>query len=490
MSVSIPTNLDDLDRRVQNRLEKCRAGILCPDTLKEQALQLRQNMGWTRDCGLLIAAGHQPVLYHPGLLMKDVLAYALAKRYNGVAYNIVLDTDEVDLEFSFPALMDLDYSNTVRGTSTWPVQKRTFRYGNSRRIVGSLEFTEKDRAGLLQACDEAARGLHLVLNPASRRNAREMLKEFGRSIESAKSILDPSTELRRLAHERMGITIRDVCASDLFDSEAFLYFASFIAERSDKFRARYNLELARYRKERKIKNLAQPLPDLDEASGELPFWYIDNGIREPLLDQGFEEALEAARAGKGKIYPRVITTSLFFRLFFCDLFIHGTGGGRYDRISENLISDFFQCDAAPFLVATASLSMEPRADLPVESRTISEVELDLREIRFDPAQFLSSECTLRAERDELIKKWQQAARAGQDRSSLHLEFLKLRRKAGLYLKGKKKELQKELHRAHYVEKARKIYGDRSYPLFFYDLEPLTSAAKSIELVRQPEKVSR
>tara|TARA_B100001939_G_scaffold276002_1_gene244128 strand:+ start:31200 stop:32672 length:1473 start_codon:yes stop_codon:yes gene_type:complete len=488
LSITIPENLDNLDQKIQSRLEKCRAGILCPDTLKEQALKLRESMGWTHDCGLLIAAGHQPVLYHPGLLMKDVLAHALAKRYNGVAYNIVLDTDEVDLEFSYPALMDLDYSSTVTGTAAWPVQKRTARYGNSRRIVGSVEFTQTDRMRLLQACDDACRGLHLVLNPASRESARRMIQDFKRSIETAESILDPSTELRRLAHEKLGIQIRDVRASDLFDSEAFLYFATFIAERSDDFRSRYNLELARYRRERKIKNLAQPLPDLDEASGELPFWYIENGIREPLQDEGFQEAIESARAGKGKIYPRAITTSLFFRLFFCDLFIHGTGGGRYDRITENLISEFFQCDAAPFLVATASLSMQPRADLPVESRTVPEVELEMREIKFDPAQFLSTECKLRKERDDLIQQWQVARKKGQDRSELHGQFLKLRKKAGLYLKGQKKDLRKERARARYVDRARKIYGDRSYPIFYYDLSPLLSAVQNIASPQKPEKV--
>lgn len=479
MSITLPENIDSLDQKIQNRLEKCKAGILCPDTLKEQAIALRKSVGWSRDCGLLISAGHQPVLYHPGLMIKDVLADALARRYNGVAYNIVLDTDEVDLEFTYPSLMDLDYSSTIAGTSRWPVQKRTVRYGNSSRIVGSLELTERDRQALLKACDEACRGLHLVLEPGTRAATRKMIQEYRNALMKSNSILDPSTELRRLAHERLGLQIRDVRASTLFDSEAFLYFASFIAERSDEFRNRYNAELMRYRLERKIKNQAQPLPDLDEASGELPFWYIEDGIREPLQDEGFKKAIQSVRAGRGSIYPRAVTTSLFFRLFFCDLFIHGTGGGRYDRITENLISDFFQCDAAPFLVTTASLSMEPRADLPVASRSVSEVELELRELRFDPARFLSRDCKLSQQRDEIIQQWHEARSRGWQRSDLNQDFIKLRRKAGLYLKDKRKSLEKELHRALYVERARRIYGDRSYPIFFYDLMPLKDSVKHI-----------
>lgn len=479
MRVTLPESIQSLDGKIQSRLEKCRAGILCPDTLKEQSLALRKSLGWTKDCGLIVAAGHQPVLYHPGLLMKDVLAHALAARYQGVAYNIVLDTDEVDLEFSYPGLMELDFSNTVAGTASWPVRKKTIRYGNAKRIVGSVDFTERDRNALLQACQEARKGLHLVLNPLARQRVRRSIRAFEDSIRVASSILEPSIALRKEAHRELGISIRDVKASDLFSSDAFLYFAGFVAERAAEFRRVYNRELARYRQERRIKNPAQPLPDLDDASGELPFWYIENGMREPLQEAGFAEAMESVKEGRGSIYPRAVTTSLFFRLFFCDLFIHGTGGGRYDRITEKLISEFFHCDAAPFVVTTASLSMDPRADLPVDSREPEQVLYDLREMKFDPARNLGPDCSLRQKRDDLIQNWHEAKRSGEDRSSLHDEFIKLRRKASLYMRHSRHSLSKELARARDVQRARRIYGDRSYPIFFYDNSALSAAVQEI-----------
>lgn len=477
MSVLLPEDMESLDRILHNRLEKCKAGILCPETLKKEAKKLREDLGWTSDCGLLIAAGHQPVLYHPGLMMKDVLADALARRYNGVAYNIVLDTDEVDLQFSYPGLLELDYSSTIAPGANWPVRKHTVPFGNPRRIVGTVPFSERDRQNLLAACEEAKKSVHLVLNPAARSHARTLISEFETRLKNCADIAEPSIALRAMTHRTLGISIRDVRASQMFRSSAFLYFAEFVADRSSLFRQRYNQELHAYREERRIKNQAQPLPDLDDASGELPFWYVENGTREPLTDKTFRTCMKAARAGKGEIYPRAITTSLFFRLFFCDLFIHGTGGGRYDRITENLIEEFFEADAAPYVVASASLAMEPRADLPVESREPREVLADLRSLKFDPARSLSPDCSLFQKREELIQQWHQSRRLNQDRSDLHGEFLHLKRKARLYLRKKKEELNKELRRALHVQRARRIYADRSYPVFYYDLMPLK---KSVE----------
>ena len=477
LSVTLPENLDTLDRQIQNRIEKCRAGILCPDTLREKAAELRRQAGWDGK-GIIVASGHQPVIYHPGLFAKEVLAVALARRYDGSAYNIVLDTDEIDLAISYPVRLDMDFSCTT-SVQDWPVHKRTVPLTRGNRIVGFQKFDDSNRALLRRACEEALRELHLVLEPNARRRARNFILEYIQRLEKANSILDPSIILRDIARQELGIRVTDVKASELFNSDAFRYFAAFVAERGADFRRAYNEQLAQYRAEHRIKNPAQPLPDLDEQIGELPFWYIKGGYREALTDDTFAEALQSCKDGSGAIYPRAVTTSLFVRLFFCDLFIHGTGGGRYDRITESLILKFFECDAAPFVVATASLQLEPRADVPVLSRDLKAVERELRQLHFDPARFLSTECELHRQREELIERWHDAKAAHRPRAELHREFAKLKRKARLYLHFRKKELEKERTRARRVAAGARIFGDRSYPLFYYDLNELSEAMKSI-----------
>ena len=51
-----------------------------------------------RDCGLspagpLIATGHQPDLFHPGVWVKQYAASELARRCNGVGLNLIVDSD-------------------------------------------------------------------------------------------------------------------------------------------------------------------------------------------------------------------------------------------------------------------------------------------------------------------------------------------------------------------------------------------------------------
>ena len=57
---------------------------------------------------------------------------------------------------------------------------------------------------------------------------------------------------------------------------------------------------------------------------EKPFWKLDRASmsRSPLLEGDAAEL----------VAPRALTLTAIARLALCDVFIHGTGGGRYDRL--------------------------------------------------------------------------------------------------------------------------------------------------------------
>ena len=57
------------------------------------------------------------------------------------------------------------------------------------------------------------------------------------------------------------------------------------------------------------------------------------------------------------VFPKAITTTLMFRLFLCDIFIHGTGGASYDKITDEIIKDYFSPDKScpEFLSATGDI---------------------------------------------------------------------------------------------------------------------------------------
>ena len=135
------------------------------------------------------------------------------------------------------------------------------------------------------------------------------------------------------------------------------------------------------------------MPDLvgDGERIELPFWLDDlsTGRRQrltinhastgALLD--FNRAtLELSKAStadlaqfcitnKIRIAPRALTLTMFIRLFACDQWIHGIGGARYDRVTDQIIHDFFHIDPPTFGVTTATLffpsaAMRQRTSLP------------------------------------------------------------------------------------------------------------------------------
>ncbi len=120
-----------------------------------------------------------------------------------------------------------------------------------------------------------------------------------------------------------------------------------------------------------VRSAAQPFPDLksDAASGrvELPLWVLGDGRRETLWVQrrgrrrrpvrGRRGAAGASRrravgrrgadAPRGRtIAPKALALTLFVRLFCCDLFIHGVGGGRYDQVTDGVCRALLRSGAA------------------------------------------------------------------------------------------------------------------------------------------------
>ena len=60
-------------------------------------------------------------------------------------------------------------------------------------------------------------------------------------------------------------------------------------------------------------------------------------------------------ASRLRVRPKAITLTMFARLCMADLFIHGIGGGRYDRVTGAVIQETFGCPPPPYVVATATL---------------------------------------------------------------------------------------------------------------------------------------
>lgn len=453
MDIFLPHNVNEIREFLGRPGKKRDPGILCPDTAPDERAKLRA--GVVSDDGPIILAGHQPVFYPPGILIKDIFAVTLARAAGGTAVNVVVDTDEEEITFTAPS----------RTPGRRPVRESITL--TKTGII--LREQELDRA-LKQRFDEMlvryTGRLYATFSPDIVPQVRRHISFLRNELADARRPMDLAVALREHWEQEAGLPIRTIYASDLVKSSAFRYFTGFIAERADEFRASYNAVLDWYRTEHKIKNKAQPLPDLDVERKELPFWLLKDGRRIPLTDNMLP--------ADGEILPRAVTLTLFLRLFLCDLFVHGRGGARYDRITDRLLADFFRCDAAPFTVASATLSVPARADVALAGRAVSEIERDLRCVQFDPSRFIRKDHPLRKEHDKLIARRQNP---DDDRREIHRAIQAVNEKVRAEITAEIEELQAEHERAQIVHKNRDVYFERSYPFFFYALDPLRDAMK-------------
>ncbi|MBI3394875.1 MAG: hypothetical protein HY042_03490 [Spirochaetia bacterium] len=443
------------------------SGILCPETMREVREELRRSLG-VEPGQPLILTGHQPLFYPPGILIKDLLADSLARALGGLAMNVVVDTDEEEITFSCP---------TRRSFSGHPVRD-AIALNAGKGILKDQKFDDARRRGILSYLDDYQLRLYSLFEPGDVPAIRSALEILRSCIAQSKRPMDAAVAFREQWEASHNVKLRTIYVSELADSPAFKYFLEFVSARGTDFRRAYNGALAWYRAEHKIKNMAQPLPDLNEEEKELPFWVVIGGRRTPLT----ETMLPAA----GTVYPRAIALTLFSRVFLCDLFIHGRGGGRYDRITDRLIADFFQVDAAPFVVASATLGVNPRADFALNSRRGLDQPLGMlhtarRALQFDPTRFLPVGHPLVTAKKALLAK---RLEEGADRGAIHREILALNERARAELVEVSADLERSYSRAVTVEKNHAAFGERTYPFFFYDLAPLFSAVKPFATLSQ------
>jgi hypothetical protein len=316
------------------------------------------------DAQPLIADGHQTELHHAGVWVKRVLSHFAAQRVGASAAHFAVDTDA-------PKHLHLRW------------------IGASEPITDDPDLTTAHWTGLLDAPSPAhVEHLNRRLDE-SRFAARPVVYDFLTSLRRlALEAPELASALTNAMHEldwSMDLRHHAMLASPIWQSEPFLCFAHHLIARSAEFAARYNAALGDYRRERKVRAVTRPMPDLAafESSVELPFWLdqLDTGGRtRPIAfprDGGYVLAAPNgeefefnpaapgwdAAAGLGgwlrrnqlRLSPRALTLTMFLRVFVVDQFVHGIGGGQYDQITDRIIAAHFGIRPPRFCVATGTM---------------------------------------------------------------------------------------------------------------------------------------
>lgn len=312
-----------------------------------------------------IATGHQIELVHPGVWAKNIVIDQLARRLDGTAYHLAVDTDA-------PKHLLL----------RWP--------GGAGPLSDDERAPSLRWAGALAAPTPA----HIDrLRKLFQRSAGQwpFVPMMGEFFDALRPLLLDAPGLTQVLlgaidhiEASLGLRLRTLLVSPIWHSPAYLALAHHLLANAGQFAQVYNATLAEFRNEQGIKSPGRPWPDLKciEGSCEAPFWFdsLDTGERARagvtrmngqsvlrLRDADFvlDPALEALDAAQQlqrflaqshcRLSPRAMTLTLFARLLLADQFVHGIGGARYDQVTDRVMQRFFGINPPAFSVATATL---------------------------------------------------------------------------------------------------------------------------------------
>ncbi len=278
--------------------------------------------------GPVIMSGHQPGFWHAGILAKVFAVQAAAERTGAFPAWVVVDHDpESPMDLRFP-------------TAAW--EERTLAFATPNRLTPPSALPPWNG-------DPAASSSALIAEP------------IRRAVDSVVAAMRLNAAATDLSSQATRATADLLSAADLPDSSirnavtatriaTTSLVRAIVADWSHLAHARaciaaYNAAAERY-PDAGIRPLASTASDV-----ELPLWHLDNRTTRARVMWS-----DLARGTTQPLVPKALLMTMLLRLAGCELFVHGLGGGNYDRVMEAWVAawkpDFL---LAPSAVVSATV---------------------------------------------------------------------------------------------------------------------------------------
>ena len=341
-----------------------------------------------------IVGGHQPELFHPGVWFKNFVIDSIAKESEGIGLHTIIDHD-----LARAASIRVPKRDTFSGRLVQTACELPICRNDAARTVHQTPWhsVRIDRDGLRGTLREITDSLSSlgVQNPIA--------VDFWGHMEQMHVGTEAAIAFSQLRHSlemKHGLSNLELPFSRLSKSEPWQAFLHHCIVHGENLHEIYNASLQEYRVREKISNPTQPVPPLSSRDGwlELPFWLYksDSNVRQKLWAQPDPSGGNRWCLGSGLnpsvfdwvidwstdpnrskeawvgylrdgicVRPRALLTTMFLRCFMADLFVHGIGGGVYDRLTDTIIQRFLQMPAPYYLTCTATewLTMNEVPDL-------------------------------------------------------------------------------------------------------------------------------
>ena len=440
---------------------------------------------------LVVATGHQPELYHPGVWVKDFLLQRLAEETGAIAVDLVVDSDGFEtLGIHSPCLK--------------PEVRVCTAYLAVGTNDGCYACAPVPSASDVEAfCKAGSEQLRTLSAPAIGHHFDRFCSALRSSLPEADNLAELVTIARRRFESPAETDYLELPVTKMAGSQAFATFAAHIALDALAFATAYNDALAEYRLRSGTRSPAQPFPDLavDGDLVELPLWLVDGrrravwartGSRPALVVDGVDVCVLGDEADAPRrileaglpLAPKALALTMFTRLLVVDLFIHGIGGGRYDQVTDDVLRRYFGIEPPPFVVASMTVY------LPLGARLVADGEIEsatmaLNRLRHNPDQMLDD-----VEFDSVAERTQATELAhtkadlvaaialpGADKKTLGITIREVNAQLAALLGPWESSLQSELEELVRMRQAADILTDRSYPFCFWSPEEIADKVR-------------
>ncbi|MFK7818130.1 MAG: hypothetical protein AB8G99_05395 [Planctomycetaceae bacterium] len=352
----------------------------------------------------IILTGHQPELFHPGVWVKNFVAADIAKRTGGIAINLIVDNDNCE---SASVRVPVQTENGIRFDRITIDEPQPSQPWEERQVVS--------RDQLASFGDRVSK----KLAPFGIKNPIASQLAFS---EPRKRLADTLTAARVELESERGVENLELPVSRLCQSESFLRFLCHMLVNIEHFHEVHNRVLVEYRQRNNLRSKTHPVPALEPQDGwwEAPFWSwregehvrnrlfakqlspkvlaISDGTRVlaelpvgPGMDAccAVEVLMQLASAGE-RIRTRALTTTIFSRLLFGDLFIHGIGGAKYDEMTDEILREFYGVEPPEFMTVSATLRLLGDRASNVELQDIENLQVRDRNLKFNAQDELAN----------------------------------------------------------------------------------------------------
>jgi hypothetical protein len=381
----------------------------------------------------IVASGHQPIVFHPGIVAKLITLDHVAKRSGSASIWIVPDQDVVD-----PGLV-----RTPTHADGF-LDEHMIRLGGESNlnapsaVLPAIEMNQD----LPEALSEIASWLMGYEHEAS------IAKQF------ASATIGYLCELLDLKQPTL------IYASDLIPSEAGSAIIDAMLEDPRTAATMYNQSV-----EQHPDAGVRPLM-ITEESVELPLWRVEAHARTQVIVR------DGDSIDRMNLMPTGLLMTAIMRTQLCELFIHGLGGYEYDQITEHWIRNWMGEELAPAVGASATMTIEHSSDHDIPEP--AQAAWIAHHAKHDPSMLGDSQAA--AQKAELVQAIKSAKVEGnRDRAaSLFAQMQSLLEDTRSTNAKALEQFRSDAQNARRASRSKELAADRTWGFPFYTHQQLQS----------------